>query len=162
MKTKLCIVAAVFASAGMLIGGSVMTWLHRPDHFGPQYTGMLQAITAEHLLHAKLLREGRGAEALKLIESTFPSSVLHYDMFRLRGEDDLVQLWRIREYGEKYRIEYPQAVATLLANLPPKPASYCDIGAKPQTPNKAPEPTSGTVMPPAEPGVTPVPPVAHL
>jgi hypothetical protein len=31
-----------------------------------------------------------------------------------------------------------------------------------RVPNKAPEPTSGTVMPPAEPGVTPVPPVAHL
>jgi biopolymer transport protein ExbD len=29
-------------------------------------------------------------------------------------------------------------------------------------PNKAPEPTSGTVMPPAEPGVMPFPPVAHL
>ena len=29
-------------------------------------------------------------------------------------------------------------------------------------PNKAPEPTSGTVTPPAEPGVAPVPPVAHL
>jgi hypothetical protein len=29
-------------------------------------------------------------------------------------------------------------------------------------PNKAPEPTSGTVTPPAEPGGAPVPPVAHL
>ena len=32
----------------------------------------------------------------------------------------------------------------------------------PESPNKAPEPTSGTVTPPAEPGVAPVPPVAHL
>jgi hypothetical protein len=31
-----------------------------------------------------------------------------------------------------------------------------------EEPNKAPEPTSGTVTPPAEPGVAPVPPVAHL
>lgn len=31
-----------------------------------------------------------------------------------------------------------------------------------QTPNKAPEPTSGTVPSPAEPGAAPVPPVAHL
>ena len=31
-----------------------------------------------------------------------------------------------------------------------------------QAPNKAPEPTSGTVAPPAEPGVAPVPPVARL
>ncbi len=33
---------------------------------------------------------------------------------------------------------------------------------QPKEPNKAPEPTSGTVTPPAEPGVAPVPPVAHL
>jgi hypothetical protein len=31
-----------------------------------------------------------------------------------------------------------------------------------RVPNKALEPTSGTVTPPAEPGVAPVPPVAHL
>ena len=34
--------------------------------------------------------------------------------------------------------------------------------ARRKKPNKAPEPTSGTVTPPAEPGVAPVPPVAHL
>ena len=36
------------------------------------------------------------------------------------------------------------------------------LGKEKNEPNKAPEPTSGTVTPPAEPGVAPVPPVAHL
>lgn len=35
-------------------------------------------------------------------------------------------------------------------------------GFRMKKPNKSPEPTSGTVTPPAEPGVAPVPPVAHL
>jgi hypothetical protein len=37
-----------------------------------------------------------------------------------------------------------------------------DLLRKRKTPNKSPEPTSGTVMPRAEPRVMPVPPVAHL
>lgn len=35
-------------------------------------------------------------------------------------------------------------------------------GFRKKKPNKAPEPTSGIVTPPAEPGVAPIPPVAHL
>jgi hypothetical protein len=36
------------------------------------------------------------------------------------------------------------------------------LGVHGNKPNKSPEPTSGTVTPPAEPGVAPAPPVAHL
>jgi hypothetical protein len=43
------------------------------------------------------------------------------------------------------------------------PVEYWNLKVKEEKrPNKAPEPTSGTVTPPAEPGVAPVPPVAHL
>ena len=41
-------------------------------------------------------------------------------------------------------------------------SSFLVFSRGPKKPNKAPEPTSGTVTPPAEPGVAPVPPVAHL
>jgi hypothetical protein len=147
MKTKSLVVVALSAVAGSLVGLAIMATIRRTDHYGSQYPGMIRAVTSEHLLHAKLLREGRTTEVLRMLEGTLPSSVLHYDMFRLCEEADLVQLWRIREYGEKHQIEFPAAVVSLLANLPPKPASACDIEEEGKRPNKAPEPTPPSVTP---------------
>ena len=147
MKTKSLVVVALSAIAGSIVGLAAMGIIRRPDHYGTQYPGMIRAVTSEHLLHAKLIREGRTTEVLRMLESTLPSSVLHYEMFGLREEGDIVQLWRIREYGEKHHIEYPAAVVSLLANLPPKPASACDIEEEGKRPNKAPEPTPRSVTP---------------
>ena len=110
---------------------------------------MIRAVTAEHVLHAKLLREGRSVEVLRMIEDTLPSSVLHFDMFNLRGDGDITQLWRIREHGEKHRIEFPASVASMLANLPPKPRSFCDMEDEGKQPNKAAEPTTTSATSPA-------------
>jgi len=146
MKAKSLALVSLSVVAGVSIGAGGMAALHRPDHFGSEYPGMIRGMTAEHVLHAKLLREGRGTEVLRMIESTFPSSVLHFEMFNLRKEVDIVQLWRIREYGEKHRIEYPPAVAGLLARLPPKPVAFCDIEEEGKMPNKAPA-TPASVTP---------------
>ena len=147
MKTKSLLLLSGSAVAGLLVGAGTMKAIRSPDHFGTQYPDLIRVLTSEHLLHAKLLREGRTKEVIRMIESTFASSALYYDMFKLRDTGDVVQLWRIREYAEKHHIEYPAAVALLLANLAPKPASFCDIEEEGKTPNKAPEPTPTSVMP---------------
>jgi len=131
-----------------------MAVLRRPDYYGTEYPGIIRAVTAEHVLHAKLLRDGRSGEVLRMIEDTLPSSVLHFDMFKLRSDGDITQLWRIREHGEKHHIEYPASVASMLANLPPKPRSFCDIEDEGKKPNKAPEPTPGAGTPRATEGVS--------
>lgn len=128
------------AIAGVAVGAGAMAVLRPPDYYGSEHPGMIRAVTAEHVLHAKLLRAGRAAEVLRMIEGTFASSVLHFDLFKLRDEGDVIQLWRIREYGAKHGIEYPYAAASLLAALPPKPRTYCDIEDAAKTPTSRPQP----------------------
>src|SRR4051812_27893292 len=122
MKTKSVLLLMIPMITGSFIAGILLGPVFgHATQFGKEYENMLRLVTAEHMIHAGLLREGKSGEVLGMIESTFPSSVAYYDMFKLRDESDIARLWRIREYGEKYHLSYPAPAASLLAALPPKP-----------------------------------------
>jgi hypothetical protein len=123
------------AASGLLIGVAIMSVIQKPPQSGKMYEDLLRLVTSEHSMHATLLRAGKSDEVLRMIESTFPSSVLYYNMFKFRGEGDVIQLWRIREYGERHHLIFPAAVASLLADLPPKPASVCAVNESQAKPN---------------------------
>jgi hypothetical protein len=88
---------------------------------------MTTIMTAEHLWHAKLLRDKKQEEVLSLLEGTFADSIRWYRAFGYDEPQDIRMLWRIRDYYEQSGLSAPDDIQSVLGSLPPRPPSACAV-----------------------------------
>ncbi len=122
MKTRLLLAGLVGLIIGLL-GSWLFIGRRCADTFAQQYTVsvMDQANVALHI------RAGKEAELLDGIERSLPTYALAVDEHFRAYPGATDALWMIKAYYQRNEISMPPEIAGILAALPPKPPTSCQL-----------------------------------
>lgn len=133
LKGKLKIIgtfALGFLTGAILLGGLIV-W-----NSSVMFRFMYHAQLLSSIHTISMIRSGRENELVKFMEANIPQWVTSVDSI-LRGDARLDSLWSIQRYCEKYKVDVPAEIQTILNKLPPRPLTPCELKKSPQ---KEPEP----------------------
>ena len=89
---------------------------------------------------AYMIRAGRQDELVKNAEASIAQCVVVADATWGDSEQRLGSFWFVQRYYEKFNLEVPADVKPILAKLPPRPLTSCQL-KRPQTLESIPIPT---------------------
>jgi hypothetical protein len=113
-------IVAISSLIGFLFGaGSLIAFIY----FGPFLSAndVMRANAEESIMHANLLRDGKGDKVLKILDQYLPSAIYMYENIGFRNDGDLSTAWMIRDYVEQHRIPLAASQSEFLAKLPARP-----------------------------------------